>query len=198
MRTPAFFSLVCLGALLMTACQPAATDTAADESTPEVSAKDKIERGGYLVNAMGCDECHTPKVMGEMGPEPDLTRRFMGHPSDLQLPEYEEAWVAPGQWILTNNDLTAWVGPWGTSYAANISSDDTGIGAWSEENFIRAIRQGLFKGIEGTRTLLPPMPWPMYKNLSDEDLTAIFAFLQASKPMSNVVPLPKINMPPEG
>ncbi len=133
-----------------------------------------------------------------MGPEPDMSRRFMGHPADLDIPEYEEAQIAPGQWLLTNNDLTAWVGPWGISYSANITSSNTGIGVWAEDNFIRAMRDGLYKGIEGSRPLLPPMPWPSYRNLSDDDLKAIFAYLKTIDPIDNIVPMAKVNPPPPG
>lgn len=192
-RRTTLFGFTLIAAVLFAMCQPVP-----EAATPETTEADKLKRGEYLVNAMGCDDCHTPKKMTEHGPEPDMERRFMGHPADLVLPSYEQAWVAPGQWIMTNNDLTGWVGPWGESYAANISSDDSGIGAWSEENFVRAIREGLFKGLKGGRPLLPPMPWQVYRNLNDEDLSAIFAYLQTSKPMRNVVPPAKMaEAPPQ-
>lgn len=192
-------SIACLMAICFVNCQQPATDV--EESAAEaegMSAAEQVARGAYLVNTMGCDDCHTPKVMGEMGPEPDMTRRFMGHPAGTELPDYDPAWVAPGQWYLANNDLTGWVGPWGISYSANISSDATGIGSWTEEHFIRAIREGLYKGLEGSRPLLPPMPWPQYRQLTDEDLKAIFAFLQTTEPQNNVVPPAVVAGPPPG
>jgi len=88
-------------------------------------------------------------------------------------------------------DLTSAVGAWGQSYAANISSDATGIGNWKEEQFIKAIREGKSKGLDGTRLLLPPMPWFVYKNMSDDDLKSIFAYLKTTNPVRNVVPQPK-------
>jgi hypothetical protein len=94
-------------------------------------------------------------------------------------------------WMLFGSDLTTAVGVWGQSYAANLTSDATGIGNWKEEQFIKAIREGKFKGLDNTRPLLPPMPWFVYKNLTDDDLKSIFAFLKSTKPVKNVVPEPK-------
>jgi len=85
-------------------------------------------------------------------------------------------------------DLTAAAGPWGVSFAANITSDQSGIGNWTEEGFIRAMREGKFKGIEGSRMLLPPMPWENFAKLTDEDIRAIYAYLKTTKPVYNVVP----------
>ena len=84
--------------------------------------------------------------------------------------------------------LTTAVGPWGTSFAANLTPDETGIGNWSEAQFLKAIKEGKFKGMENTRPLLPPMPWTEYRNFPDEDLKAIFAYLKTIKPIDNVVP----------
>ncbi|HNL64873.1 MAG TPA: diheme cytochrome c-553, partial [Ferruginibacter sp.] len=94
-------------------------------------------------------------------------------------------------WMMLGGDLTNAVGPWGMSFAGNISSDETGIGNWSEQQFITALRKGKLKGLEGSRDLLPPMPWFVYKNLTDEDLRSIYAYLKTTKPVKNVVPAPK-------
>jgi hypothetical protein len=94
-------------------------------------------------------------------------------------------------WVLFGPDLTSAVGPWGMSFAANLTSDETGTGNWTEENFLRAIRKGKYKGLETSRPLLPPMPWFAYKNMNDEDLKSIFAYLKTTKPVENVVPAPK-------
>ena len=93
--------------------------------------------------------------------------------------------------MLFNMNLTAFVGPWGLSYAANLTPDDTGIGAWTFENFLTAIRKGKYKGLEGSRDLLPPMPWQMYRNMTDDDLKAVFTYLKSLPPISNIVPAPK-------
>lgn len=90
--------------------------------------------------------------------------------------------------LAVSGTLTAWVGPWGVSYTANLTSDATGIGNWEESSFIRAIREGKYKGIASARSLLPPMPWPMYRHMADNELKAIFAYLKSTKPISNVVP----------
>jgi hypothetical protein len=91
--------------------------------------------------------------------------------------------------MLMTADLNAAVGPWGVSFAANLTSDQTGIANWPEENFIRALKEGKFKGIEGGRALLPPMPWQNFARTPDEDLKAIFAYLKSTKPVRNLVPL---------
>jgi hypothetical protein len=146
-----------------------------------------VKRGEYLVLAAGCDDCHTPKKMGPDGPELDLERRFSGHPANELLSKADTSVFQKG-WVLFGMGLTASAGPWGISYAANISSDTTGIGMWTEQQFFTAIRKGLSKGLEGNRPLLPPMPWVAYKNFNDEDLKAIYAYFKSTKPVKNVVP----------
>jgi hypothetical protein len=174
----------------------ACTDSAAEfkpvskKQTARFDSAAMVQRGKYLVNAMGCDDCHSPKRMGPKGPELIPELRFSGFPHDGKLPAINIAEVKKG-WTLMSPDLTSAVGPWGISYAANITSDDTGIGAWKEEQFVKAIREGKLKGLDGTRPLLPPMPWFVYKNLNDKDLKAIFAFLKTTTAVENIVPLPK-------
>jgi len=156
---------------------------------PKMDSTEMVARGKYLVNAMGCDDCHSPKRMGPQGPEIIPELRLSGHPHDAKLPPVDT--TAVKNWALMAMDGTAMVGPWGASYSANITSDQTGIGAWSEAQFLKAIREGKLKGLDGTRPLLPPMPWFVYKNMNDKDLKAIFAFLKTVKPVENVVPVPK-------
>ena len=98
--------------------------------------------------------------------------------------------VKTKDWILFSNGLTAAVGPWGVSYAANLTPDDTGIGNWKFEQFEIAIRKGKYKGIESNRPLLPPMPWQMISNMTDEDLKAVFTYLKSLPPVNNLVPAP--------
>lgn len=187
---------ICLALLLFTAgCgQPVGMEEEGMAAAVVMPEADLVKRGDYLVNAIGCHDCHTPKKFTENGPVPDMDRALMGYPADAALPEFDPAMVAPGKWALFNGDLTAAVGPWGISFAANLTPDPTGIGFWKEENFIKAIREGKLKGIDGSRPLLPPMPWPAYRNLSDEDLKAMFAYLKTLKPIENVVPAP---IPPD-
>ncbi len=153
---------------------------------------DRVARGRYLMNAIGCDDCHTPKLMGPNGPELDLSRRFSGHPEGTVLPP---APAASGPWIASATaDLTAWSGPWGVSYAFNLTPDEnTGIGSWSEETFVSAIRTGRHMGV--SRPILPPMPWNVYRNLSDEDLKSIYAYLRTIPAIHNRVPQPTIVEP---
>jgi hypothetical protein len=152
--------------------------------------QEMIERGAYLVNAIGCDDCHSPKKMTSQGPVPDLDRRFSGHPSDEPLYKIDKNNIGPGKWVFMNNSLTAFVGPWGISYGANLTPDETGIGNWTFDNFKTALREGKFKGIKDQRMLLPPMPWQNFKNLTDSDLRAMFEYFKTVKPIKNIVPSP--------
>ncbi len=124
-----------------------------------------------------------------MGPELDSTLLLSGHPSSQPGPDVDRKLMESKGNIVTNT-LTAWAGPWGISYTANLTSDETGIGTWQESNFITAIRDGKFKGIATARPLLPPMPWQMYRNMTDDELKAVFAYLKSTKPIKNVVPEP--------
>lgn len=152
-----------------------------------------VARGVYLVNAMGCHDCHTPAKMGENGPEPDMTRGLIGHPSDLTLPPPP---ALGGPWNSAATDSnTAFAGPWGISYTRNLTPDkETGLGDWTEQQFVDTIRTGRRQG--RGREILPPMPWPAFKNLNDADLKAIFAYLQSLPPVSNRVPEPVLAEPP--
>src|SRR5262245_45981106 len=144
------------------------------------------ERGKYLVTAMGCNDCHTPWQVGPNGPAPDMTRMLSGHPQDLVMPQGPK--VASPWSIVAAETMTAWNGPWGTSFTANLTPDETGLGLWTEDMFVRAIREGRHMG--QARPILPPMPWPMIRNLNDDDLKSIFAFLRTIPPVKNRVPQP--------
>jgi cytochrome c553 len=157
---------------------------ACQQAPQQAAAPSPVERGKYLVTAMGCNDCHTPWKLGEKGPEPDMTRMLSGHPEGMTLPPPPA--VQPPWGLTAALSMTAWSGPWGISYTSNLTPDqETGIGAWSEENFVQAIRTG--KHLGAGRDILPPMPWPMYRNLSDGDLKAIFAYLKSIPPIRNKV-----------
>jgi mono/diheme cytochrome c family protein len=147
----------------------------------------RVERGRYLVTSIGCGDCHTPKKMTPNGPEPDTTKLLSGHPEGAKLPPPPEP---KGPWIASiSGDMTAWAGPWGVSYTANLTPDrNTGLGIWTEQMFIDAIRKGKHMGI--SRPILPPMPWQDFRTLTDEDLKAIYAYLRSIPPVSNHVPDP--------
>jgi cytochrome c553 len=157
-------------------------------AVPSAVSKDEVvKRGEYLVSASGCHDCHTPHKMGQEGPEPDMSRALSGHYANPQMP-------APpppnGPWVVGATDtFTAWSGPWGISYTQNITPDpETGIGNYTEEQFVMAIREGKKQG--RGRPLLPPMPWPAIRNFSDDDLKSIYAYLRTVKPIRNKVPDP--------
>jgi len=145
-----------------------------------------VDRGEYLVDLGGCHHCHSPKIMSDNGPVPDPQRLLSGHPSDEVLPPYDEETAKA--YTLFSMGLTSFRGPWGTSFAANLTPDDTGLGSWSEEQFFLAMRKGKYKGLENSRELLPPMPWQDFRKLNDQDLKAIFAYLKSQKPIENIVP----------
>jgi len=158
-----------------------------------MTQQELIARGKYLVATGGCADCHSPKVYTEMGPIPDSTRNLSGFPAGEKLPALDVKYVAPGNWVATEGNFAAWVGPWGISYAANITPDNaTGIGALSEEMFIKTLREGKWMGVG--RPLLPPMPWQVIGQKSDQDLKAMYAYLKSIKPISNEVPQP---VPPD-
>lgn len=148
-------------------------------------ATDPVERGRYLVSICGCNDCHTPWKMGEKGPEPDMSRMLSGHPQDVKLkpaPEAKDGWGWTG--AQTN---TAFSGPWGVSYAINLTPHElSGIGIWTEDMFVRAIRLGKHWG--QSRPIMPPMPWQVYRNMTDEDLHAVWSYLRTIPPIENRPP----------
>jgi len=183
--------LLAAGTMLVVGCgappaPPAPTET-------ELAAR-RVERGRYLVTALACNDCHTPWVMTPMGPQPDMARMLSGHPADVEIPP---APAAVGPWIwggLATN--TVFWGPWGVSIAPNLTPDDeTGLGNWTEEQFLNAFMHGKYFG--NGRPLLPPMPQPWYAKMTDDDAKAIFAYLQTIPAIKNKVP-PSIVAPPPG
>ena len=156
-------------------------------STNERSREEIIQRGKALVSTSACHDCHSPKIFTNEGMIPDTTRLLSGHPQDESFPKIP---AEREGWVLFSMGLTASVGPWGISYAANLTPDDTGIGNWTYAQFETAIRKGRYKGLEGSRPLLPPMPWQQFKNFSDQDLEAIFTYLKSIKPVNNLVRSP--------
>jgi mono/diheme cytochrome c family protein len=159
----------------------------ASQASAAEPAADRIARGKYIVTVSGCNDCHTPWMEGPNGPEPDMSRMLSGHPEAEVLPP---APPANGPWIgavaATN---TAWSGPWGVSFTANLTPDpETGLGRWTQRNFTETLRTGRHMG--RGRPVLPPMPIRMYRNFTDEDMEAIFAYLQSIPAVRNRVPEP--------
>jgi mono/diheme cytochrome c family protein len=169
-----------------------ATPPAKPKAAPNAAA---VEHGKYLVTIIGCNDCHTPLKMGPQGPEPDMTRMLSGHPEGMKMPLAPKLSPAePWNWSGAAT-LTAFAGPWGVSYAANITSDrNTGIGGWSEDMFLKALKTGKHMG-QG-REILPPMPWHWFAQAKDQDLKDMYAYLQSVPPIKNHVPDAVVAPPP--
>jgi hypothetical protein len=187
-RTRQTTQLMVLGVAIFSGAMLRAMAAGSDaaQATPE-QQKARVERGAYLVTMMGCNDCHTPWKMGAQGPEPDMTRALTGHPQDMVMPPPP---AASGPWIwhgaATN---TAFAGPWGVSFTANLTPDpETGLGKWTEDMFLATMRTARHQG-KG-RPILPPMPVKMIGKANDEDLKSIFAYLQSLAPVKNRVPAP--------
>lgn len=129
-----------------------------------VSAQTPVERGRYLVEVLGaCGNCHTPK-----GPQGDVPGKHLA--GGFQLDDAFGTWVTP-----------------------NITPDpETGIGRWTDEEVIRAVREG--RGRDG-KTLGPPMPYEMYRRLADSDVKAMVAYLRTVAPVRNGVPRSRYAIP---
>jgi mono/diheme cytochrome c family protein len=159
------------------------------EENKQMTQQELVAHGKYLVTTGGCDDCHTPKIYTPKGPVPDSTRSLSGFQQGEKLPVLDVKYTAPGNWVATESNFSAWVGPWGISYAANLTPDNaTGIGALTEEMFIKTLREGKWMGVG--RPLLPPMPWQGIGQMTDQDLKAMYAYLKTIKPIHNEVPQP--------
>jgi hypothetical protein len=159
------------------------------DTTAPASEADRVDRGRMLVIGGLCHDCHTTKILTPEGPRPDMSQILAGHPESIEITAPFQP--APGSpWtIATNDTLTVWSGAWGVSFAANLTPDEnTGLGIWTEDMFIRALRTGRHMGT--SRQILPPMPWEWLAELSDDDLGAMFAYLQSIPPIRNRVPVP--------
>jgi hypothetical protein len=148
-----------------------------------------IARGEYLVTISLCNDCHTPMKMGLNGPEPDMSRMLSGLPENIKLPPPPKLTGDPAiTWNFVAYNGSAFSGPWGITYPINLTPDEnTGIGIWTEQDFISTIRNGRHMGGEG-RPIMPLMPWQYYAKMTDADLKAIYAYLRSIPPISNRVP----------
>ena len=164
------------------------TTVALTRTTAGRTQQARVERGKYLVTVGGCNDCHTPLKMGPKGPEPDMSRMLSGHPDSFPIP----AGVAPvsDRWMMTAAASgTAFSGPWGVSFAANLTPEqNTGLGIWTEQMFMDTLRKGRHMGV--SREILPPMPWFNYGKMTEEDLKSVYAFLRTIQPVHNRVPAP--------
>jgi mono/diheme cytochrome c family protein len=179
--TASVFAAACIATVALALAPPA---QAADKAGPLSPAA----RGKYLVATSGCHDCHTPFKMGAKGPEPDMSRMLSGHPEALQMPPVPA--LPPGPWLVVSSATnTAHAGPWGVSFTANLTPDvDTGLGMWTVNDFKQTIRTGRHMG--RGRAVLPPMPVPVYNNMTDSDLEAVYAYLRTIPAVKNRVPEP--------
>jgi hypothetical protein len=177
-KTSSFCVLLVLTTAVFLAAQ-------APKTAPQAPSAD-VKRGAYLVGIMGCDDCHTPHKMGPKGLEPEMSRRLSGHQAAIKMPPAPSLGKGPWVWAGAGT-MTAFAGPWGVSFAANLTPDvETGHGSWTEKMFIDAMRTGRHLG-KG-RPILPPMPYWALAAATDQDLRAVFAFLKSLPPIKNAVP----------
>lgn len=178
---------VVLTAVLSAASLNADAEPVARKNVGAQANKDQIARGEYLVEIMGCHDCHTPMKLGPNGPEQDRSRALSGHPENA--PAVGTPLLPPGYLALIGATFTSFVGPWGTSFTRNLTPDkETGLGDWTVEEFIATMKTGRERG-KG-RPVLPPMPVQNLRALSDTDIRALFAYLQSLPPVKNRTPQP--------
>ena len=185
-NTFAVFTLAIPMTLAICAASTARAGDKGDKGDKKEAAQ--IKHGEHLVKVGLCADCHTPKKMGPNGPEADNSLMLSGHPAAHVMPRAPE--LPAGPWaIAVAGDLTAWSGPWGVTFTRNLTPDKkTGLGDWTEQNFIDTIRTG--KKMGKGRPILPPMPVAEINNYTDDELRAIFAYLKTLPPISNAVPEP--------
>lgn len=189
MKKPHLYILLA-GLFSATSCQKTEKPDIDQKPFAKQDSASLVKKGEYLVTITGCNDCHTPKRMGPKGPELITELLLSGYQGKNAVPEFDLERAKSG-FAQMSPDMTAAAGPWGISFAANLTPDETGIGSWTFEQFKTAITQGKYKGMENGRPLLPPMPWFNFTEMKDEDLRAIFAYLKSIKPVENVVPAPK-------
>ena len=196
----ASYILIC--AAIITACNDEArtepNDSNASALQPVVmfgGFENQVKWGEHIVLISGCNDCHTPKKMGPNGPEPDMSLMLSGHPAQMPPPPVEQAEAAK-RGIAVTQDLTAWVGAWGITYAVNLTPDSTGLGGWKEDQFMKALTEGKWMGLENTRPIMPPMPVEAFKNFSNDEIKAVFAYLKSIPAIHNIVPQAVLAPPP--
>src|SRR5689334_22656504 len=120
---------ILLTAVLSTASLRAAAGGGAQmaQKNGQIAKKEQIARGEYLVEIMGCHDCHTPMKLGPNGPEQDRSRALSGHPENAPVPPNAE--LPQGYLAMIGATFTSFKGPWGTSYTRNLTPDkETGLG----------------------------------------------------------------------
>ena len=159
--------------------------TFACEQKKKVSefSEEEIKIGETLVLEARCNFCHTPNL-GEYNSE--NKKLLSGHPSSSKIPEIPKVPIGSQQWMefVSNLESTVWIDRNTIVFSANITPDkETGIGNWDVDTFITTIRTGKHPGWR--KDLKKPMPWLEYATLSNDKLTAIFAYLTSIPPVKN-------------
>ena len=134
--------------------------------TPE-----RIARGKFLFETLAdCDGCHSQRDFTRVGGPVVPSGRGRGNVLSALI-----------------TDLP------GTVVAPNITPDlETGIGRWTDGEKIRAIREGVDR--DG-RALFPMMPYTAFRNMSDEDVQALVAYLDTLAPVNNPLPTTRLDFP---
>ena len=194
-----FFTITVFSAFLFITCNNSKKES--NEPSAEVTKpgfggfESQVKWGEHLVIIGGCNDCHTPKKMGPNGPEDDMSLMLSGHPAKMPPADFNPKEAAKKGLVITQT-FTAWTGPWGTTYAANLTSDTTGIGGWKEEQFLKALHEKKWMGLDNTRPLMPPMSMMPATKMSDDELKAIFAYLKTIPAIKNVAPEAVLLPPP--
>lgn len=179
-------------AALAAGCNKNATQQAAAPAPATAYTAAQVTRGAELVNEWKCSFCHTPELKGPDGkPMPNPERLLSGHPQDEKTPDVSDMVITSNAFMefLDNLDNTVWASNDTLVFSANLTPDaETGIGTWTDVQFVGTMRQGMHMGLG--RRLLYPMPWQELAELSDADLISIYAYLRTIDPVSNKVPPP--------
>jgi mono/diheme cytochrome c family protein len=160
--------LMTIAAVYFSSCT---NETGVQSNSNEDSIKQVVARGEYLANHVaGCMDCHSKR---------DFTK-YAGP-------------VIPGSEGGGGLLFGPKFGLPGMIYGKNITPDAaTGIGAWTDDDILRAMTQGINKKGD---TLFPIMPYPNFNRMAKTDLLSIIAYIRTLKPISNAVPARQIFVP---
>jgi len=179
------FLLIMLVSLALAGC-----NEKPNPPTATMYSSERLEIGQAVVEGWNCSFCHTPQIEGPDGKlMPDPKRLMSGHPADEKVPTVPDMIISSPEWMefLDNLDSTVWATDDMLVFSANLTpDDDTGIGTWTEVEFVKTIREGRHRGIE--RRIKYPMPWRELSELSDEELLSVYEYLMTLEPVNNKVP----------
>ncbi len=148
------------------------------------SSVDAVGRGRYLVQTMGCADCHTPRGPGG---QPMAGRDLTGHPADAPLPTWDPSLLEKHGVATIAPTGTAFAGPFGVSVAPNLTPDpETGIARLTADALWKSWQSGVHWSSD--RPILPPMPVEAYRHLSRDDVDAVHAYLHSLQPVVNRAP----------